>query len=108
MKVRVGQLFAGIFCFLLFLGNFSVLAQSIVINEVMAWNVNGITDSDDDNEDWIEIFNYGNAAVNLKGIALSDNSLQPYKWVFPDFELKPKAFLLIWASGKNHRTIGKP
>jgi len=108
MNIRVGQLFACIFCFLLFFGNISVFAQTIAINEVMAWNVNGITDSDDEHQDWIEIYNYGNAAVNLKGIALSDDSQKPFKWVFPDYNLKPKAYLLIWASGKNHRTIGKP
>ena len=84
------------FCF--FIG--SIYAQDIAINEFMSSNVSGITDEDGSFEDWIEIYNYGNSSVNLSGFGLSDQVDNPFKWVFPNRELAPNEYLIVWASDK--------
>ncbi len=86
----------------IFLSN-TLIAQSVAINEVMAANATGITDEDGDNEDWIELYNYGTQAVNLEGYGLSDKANIPYRWVFPSVTINPKSYLLVWASGKDRK-----
>ena len=89
-------------CFLLTLFViFSVNAQNIAINEVVGSNQTLIADEDGDYNDWIELYNFGQVAVNLEGYGLSDNTSNPFKWIFPNITMEPNSFLLIWASGKN-------
>jgi hypothetical protein len=83
-------------------------AQQIAMNEIMASNSLVNQDEDGDYEDWIEIYNYGQEAVNLENIGLSDNYKNPFKWVFPAITLQPGAYLLVWASGKDRKTPGSP
>ena len=45
-------------------------ADSPVISEFLASNQNSLRDEDGDHEDWIEILNEGNAAVDLDGLSL--------------------------------------
>ena len=73
----------------------------IAINEIMASNGSTIADEDGDFEDWIELYNYSNEAINLLGFGLSDDYAQPFRWVFPDVTMLPGDFLLVWASNKN-------
>jgi hypothetical protein len=84
--------------------NLDTFSQQIAINEVMTSNNTTIADEDGSYEDWIEIYNYGNTAVNIGGYGLTDDAAVPYKWVFPIYTLQPKQFILVWASDKN-RTI---
>ncbi len=72
----------------------------LVINEYMTAN-KSIRDLDGDLPDWIEIRNMGSEAINLKGFSLSDNADNLDKWIFPDIDLEPGGFLLIWLSGKD-------
>ncbi len=76
-------------------------SQDIAINEVMSSNATTIADEDGDYEDWIELYNYGSTSVNLLGFGLSDNSGNPFKWMFPDITIESGNYLLIWASGKD-------
>lgn len=85
-----------------------VAAQSIVINEFVASNSSHHLDEDGDTEDWIEIFNSGYATVNLSGYGLSDDPSNPFRWVFPDIEIEPGDFILLWASGKNRTNVENP
>jgi hypothetical protein len=87
---------------LLIFWSFTCAAQ-IKINEIMSSNSSTIFDEDGDFSDWIEIVNTGNEIINLEGYGLSDNSSRPYKWVFPDYEIEPGEYLLIWASGKDRK-----
>ncbi|MCP4547617.1 MAG: hypothetical protein GY835_14250 [bacterium] len=75
--------------------------SEIVINEVLSRNATGILDEDCDNEDWIEIFNSGPEPINLMNYGLSDDTDDPFKWVFPDIVLHPNYHLLVFASGKD-------
>jgi len=80
----------------------SAIAQP-VLNEIMATNLNILTDEDGSFEDWIEIYNPGSDTISLEGYGLSDNPEQPFKWVFPDYVIYPNEHLIIWASGKDRR-----
>ncbi len=74
-----------------------------MISEVMASNSSIISDEDGDYCDWIEIYNYGDHPLDIKGYGLSDSYNDPYRWTFPDITIKPGEYLLVWASGKNRR-----
>ncbi|MCH8487963.1 MAG: CotH kinase family protein [Candidatus Cyclonatronum sp.] len=83
---------------------FQVSAQGVVlINEFQSSNQSTKADADGDFEDWIELYNAGDTAVNLSGFGLSDNPNRPFKWVFPEVFLPAGQYLLVWASGKDRR-----
>lgn len=90
---------------LTFILSFNILnsfsQDDVAINEIMSSNDVTIADEDGDFEDWVEIYNYGNTAINLSGYGLSDQKDAPFKWVFPSISLEPKQYLLVWASDKN-------
>ena len=46
--------------------------------------------------------------MNLGGWHLTDQASQLTQWRFPDTNLAPNAFLIVFASGKNRRTAGAP
>ncbi|NLK40759.1 MAG: DUF1080 domain-containing protein, partial [Planctomycetes bacterium] len=77
--------------------------QGVVINEIMASNGGTLADEDDDFEDWVELYNAGLQAVNLRGWGLTDDPDNPYRWVFPEVIIEPGEFLLVWASGKDRK-----
>lgn len=77
---------------------------TLVINEFLAENLNGLEDSDGEKQDWIELHNTGGAPVNLNGWSLSDDPVTPSKWVFPDITLGGGQRLILFASGKDRRT----
>ncbi|HNL38899.1 MAG TPA: lamin tail domain-containing protein, partial [Saprospiraceae bacterium] len=80
----------------------SALSAQVIINEISAANMNGITDGDGDREDWIELYNAGPTTVNLGGWFLSDNPANPQKWVIPSGQtIAPGAYRLVFCSGKD-------
>ncbi|HDR51808.1 MAG TPA: hypothetical protein ENN90_09380, partial [Mariniphaga anaerophila] len=83
----------------------SALGQSIKINEIMSSNSSAIADDDGDYSDWIELYNAGQETVQLEGWGLSDNYDNPFKWVFPEYNMKTGEYLLVWASGKDRRPV---
>lgn len=85
------------------LSAFIASGQTIRINEVMSSNSGALTDIDGDNPDWIELFNAGSSAINLNGFGLSDKKAQPFQWIFPNFQVNPGEYLLVYASGKDRR-----
>ncbi|HEX2748063.1 MAG TPA: chitobiase/beta-hexosaminidase C-terminal domain-containing protein, partial [Verrucomicrobiales bacterium] len=72
-----------------------------VISEFQAENKDTIKDADGNNSDWLEIYNPDATAVDLAGMALTDDPLVPQKWVFPSISVASKASLLVWCTGKN-------
>jgi uncharacterized repeat protein (TIGR02543 family) len=87
-------------------GASSAVPEKVAINEILSSNVIGIQDEDANNEDWIEIYNYGNDAVNLSGFGLSDDRALPYKWVFPAITINPNQYIIVFASGKDRSNAG--
>lgn len=75
--------------------------SGLMINEFVASNSRGLRDRDSDEEDWIEIYNAGPDTVSLLGWSLTDNANNPRKWWFPDLEMAPDTFLIVFASNKS-------
>ena len=72
--------------------------SDVVINELMADNETIAKDEAGVYEDWIELFNKGNAAVDLSGYTLSDKADDLKKWTFPaGTTLQPGNYLIVWA-----------
>ena len=80
-----------------------VSAQGLLITEFQAFNESTIQDEDNEYTDWIEIFNSGEAAVNLNGYYLTDSVAELTKWQFPAVTLQSGRFLVVFASGKDRR-----
>ncbi|MCF7805731.1 MAG: CotH kinase family protein [Candidatus Marinimicrobia bacterium] len=80
-----------------------LFAQQIVINEVMASNSITLADEDGDYGDWIELFNSGDAAVNLTDFSLSDDPDDLTRWRFPGMTIAAGEHLVIFASGKDRK-----
>lgn len=81
--------------------------QAVFINEMMASNDNFLLDEDGDDSDWIEIYNASAQPVSLSDFYLSDKEEDLLMWPFPDIEIGPHEFLLVFASGKDRRTAGE-
>ena len=95
MKLKLIQ----IIFFLLF-SLTSTFAQGIKINEVSSSNANVIKDNDGDSPDWIELYNNSSAAINLSNFYISDDVNNLTMWQFPQRDLEPDSFLVLFASGK--------
>ncbi|MFG0245199.1 MAG: CotH kinase family protein [Phycisphaerales bacterium JB052] len=69
----------------------------LAINEVLASNDMIVMDEAGDYEDYIEIYNADDEAIDLSGMHLSDSPFDPLAWVFPEGTvLAPGAFLIVW------------
>lgn len=73
----------------------------LLISEFLADNQAHRTDVDGEYSDWIEIYNTSDETISLKGWYLTDDFRDFRRWMFPQAELGPGEFLLVWASGKN-------
>jgi len=62
----------------------------VVINEFLA---NGSA-----TEDWIELYNPGSTALSLNNFYLSNDTLVPLKWKFPDTIIKAGGYIIVWAN----------
>lgn len=70
----------------------------IVINELLASN--DVTNADQDGgfDDWIEIYNKGDVAVDLGGYALTDDITDFTLFTFPSGTMiKPNEYIIVWA-----------
>lgn len=88
---------------LLFKTGFS---QEVLINEVMSSNSNAAVDEDGDTPDWIELYNAGDEPVNVEGFGISDDTDDPFKWIFPGRVIEPQGHLLVFASDKDRSGDG--
>ena len=95
-----------LFVFILFLITNYTFSQNVRINEFMALNASIIFDEDKEYSDWIEIYNSGASAVNMKDWALTDDKDLPFKWLFPNITLNAGGYLVVFASGKDKTTAG--
>lgn len=69
----------------------------IVINELMAANTKSLADPQGQYEDWLELHNLSDTAVNLTGMYLTDKIDNPKKWAFPaDTTIPAHGYLLVW------------
>ena len=74
----------------------------LVINELMASNTNAVADISSgvaEYDDWVEIYNGGETAIDLEGYNLSDNESNLEKWQFPAATIEPNDYLVVWLDG---------
>ncbi len=70
----------------------------VVVNEVMSNNVASMTDNAGEHEDWIELYNNSNAAIDLSGGFLTDDGTDLFKWQMPAGSIIPAGgYLTFWA-----------
>ncbi len=94
----------------------NAIAAPAIISEFMADNEHGIEDEDGARSDWIEIYNPGLIDINLGGWFLTDTRTNVLpasitnltKWRFPNINLAPNKYLLVWASQKNRTNPAAP
>ncbi len=72
-----------------------------ILTEFLATNITGITDEDDDEEDWIQLTNPSAVDAVINGnYFLTDDPDSPRKWAIPAQTIPAGQSILIWASGK--------
>jgi hypothetical protein len=76
-------------------------ALPLFINEWMASNSTIADPTDLHYDDWFEIFNPNNVAVDLTGYSLTDNLADPReRYIIPNgWSIGPGHFMLVWADG---------
>ena len=88
--------------FSLLAANWGISGHTLVINEFMAQNASFIQDPCENYDDWIEIYNYGGASIDIGGMYLTDDLSDPDKWMVPTGNpsattISPYGYVLIWA-----------
>lgn len=103
-KLIILILFVLAIIFSLFVPNLSgsnIKKSKLYISEVLASNYSIQKDDDDTFSDYIEIYNGYNRSIDLSNYYLSDSEYNTSKWRFPKIVIKPKEYLLVYASGKD-------
>jgi hypothetical protein len=77
----------------------------VLINEVLASNSNYGHDSNDESDDWIELYNTANSGLDLSGLYLSDDPLNLMKWPFPlGTAINANDHLIVWADNDTEQS----
>jgi hypothetical protein len=81
-----------------FTGDINLPGGNIVLNEWMASNRRGPSDPADGRfEDWLELFNAGDSAIDLAGYTLTDDLSMPGRWTFPEgATIEPGGYFFVW------------
>ena len=74
--------------------------SALVITEISPLNLSWL-DEDGDDPAWVEIYNAGTEAANLKGYSLVESLEKPRKWVFGDEIIAAKSFRIVFCDKKN-------
>ena len=85
-----------------YLSRYTIEANTVRINEIMAAPRSGLRDEDGDLSDWIELYNAGSERIYLDQFALSDNEEKLAKWFFPQGAyIDPGQYFIVFCSGKD-------
>jgi hypothetical protein len=81
-------------------------AVILFINEWMAANASFVQDPiDQDFDDWFELYNPNEIAVDLSGFWLTDALNNPNKFIIPtNIIIAPRGFLMVWADEESSQT----
>ncbi|MEO8084448.1 MAG: CotH kinase family protein [Ardenticatenales bacterium] len=69
---------------------------ALVLNEVLSSNTSTNTDPAGEYEDWVELYNRGDAPIDLGGYFLSDDPYDPFRFSLPSRSLGPGEYALVW------------
>lgn len=83
--------------------------ETLYVNEIVASNSTGITDETGSREDWFEIYNPNNYAVDIAGYYVTDNASNHTKYQMPSGNaqtiIAAHGYLRLWASSAAARGI---
>jgi hypothetical protein len=87
--------------------NYLPKADGLRLNEILAINDSAIIDPLGRTSDWIEIRNNSTASIDLAGMSLSIDQIEPGQWSFPTgAKLRAKGRLLVWCNGSRDPALG--
>lgn len=69
------------------------------INELLKLNEYSIRDFYGDRSPWMELYNSSGEAVSLSSYCLSDDPDNPFKWRFPEVNIEPGEYKVVFLSG---------
>ena len=83
---------------------------NIFINEFLASNDSACTDENGEFDDFIELYNGGDEAVDVGGLYVTDDLAEPTLWQIPatnseETTIQPGGFLLLWADKEEDQGI---
>jgi len=70
------------------------------ITEALPKNDSGIRDEAGERDDWFEIYNADDVAVNLSGLFVSDDLESRTNFVLPAVFINPGEYMIVWADGE--------
>lgn len=104
-KIRIGILLVLITCF-----SFVSKAQSttsLIINEVLIDNTDGVVDTYGERVAWIEIFNKSYATINMEGCYITNDKNNPTMFRIPkgniNTRIAPRQYAIFWADNSPNR-----
>lgn len=79
----------------------SPASSSLLINELMASNDTTLADASGEYDDWLELFNSGEEAIDIGGLYITDDETDPTAWQLPanapeKTTIPPGGHLLLW------------
>ena len=81
--------------------------DGLQLNEILAVNNSAVIDPLGRTSDWIEIRNNSTASIDLTGMTLSIDQIEPGQWSFPNgVKLLAKDRLLVWCNGSRDPALG--
>ena len=88
----------------------AILSVILVINELMASNAGEVMSPATNFDSWIELYNLGEEAVNLKGMYLSDDANNLMRWKMPSNigTVPAKGYKIIWLGSDNIKSNQAP
>jgi hypothetical protein len=87
----------------------ALAADSLRITELAAAGRQGLRDEDGETPDWIELQNASREVIDMADWQIREMSRRrAVGWPFPNLQLSPGHYLVVFASGKNRRTPGRP
>ncbi|HOX78523.1 MAG TPA: CotH kinase family protein [Bacteroidales bacterium] len=84
---------------------FLELNAQVFINEGSNRNYSLIADENGEFPDWVELYNAGNETISLYNYSLSDNIDEPGKWTFPNVDIGPGEYRVVFCSGKDRKPV---
>jgi hypothetical protein len=85
-------------------------SSTLILNEFLASNDACCADELGDFDDWIEIYNFGSAPVDLGGMYITDDLLEPTMWQIPlgvpdSTTVEAGGFIVFWADKEPEQGI---
>lgn len=78
----------------------------LVISEAMSSNRAAVPDENGEYNDWVEVWNSADHAINLSGVGLSDRN-DSIRFLFPEMILEPGERTVVFCSDRNAAEPGK-